>query len=226
MGSRAGVAYAAHGPSMTCTEFNRRRMLYGVGTIIISSIAGCTESTNSGEEEATNSSRENEGTNDSPGQEDTNESTNQIDPSAEVDEYLSDANLYDGTVRDRVSESTIEVNVGAGENGLAFDPPAVRVSPNTEITWTWTGEGGAHNVVSEPTDGNQNRNESDQHHENESEQHAENHGHTEEATLNSGDPEDGADITYTETLSEPATVLYHCHPHKASGMKGAVIVSE
>ena len=211
---------------MTRTKFNRRRILYGVSTAIISSIAGCTDSVDSGEEGATNGSNENEGANDSASQEDTNESTNQIDPSAEVDEYLSDANLYDGTVSDRGSESTIEINVGAGENGLAFDPPAVRVSPNTEITWTWTGEGGAHNVVSEPTDGNQNQNESEQHSENESEDESGDHGHSEQTTLNSGDPEDGADITYTETLSEPATVLYHCHPHEASGMKGAVIVSE
>jgi halocyanin-like protein len=62
--------------------------------------------------------------------------------------YLDDANLYDGTdsVEDLRGESSVTVEVGAG-SGFAFSPPAIHVDPGTAVTWEWTGEGGAHNVV-------------------------------------------------------------------------------
>ena len=47
---------------------------------------------------------------------------------------------------DRTGRDTAEVAVGAG-NGLAFEPANVRVDPGTTVVWTWTGEGGGHNVV-------------------------------------------------------------------------------
>lgn len=186
---------------MRDVKLNRRTILYSAGVVALGLLAGCTDTDSSNEEE-TNS---------------TNDSTSYIEPPAEVDEYLSDANLYEGSVVDMTDRDSVEVSVGAGETGLAFDPPAVGVSPNTEITWTWTGEGGAHNVVSESTGSEQNQNESEGHSD---------HGHGSQGMLNSGEPEEGADITYNETIGEPGTYLYHCHPHEEAGMRGAIIVHE
>jgi halocyanin-like protein len=52
-------------------------------------------------------------------------------------------------VADRTSQSTVEIEVGAEGNGgaFAFHPAAVRIDPGTTVVWTWTGEGGSHNVV-------------------------------------------------------------------------------
>jgi halocyanin-like protein len=67
---------------------------------------------------------------------------------SEVDDYLSDANQYDGSVEDMTDEDSVTVQVGAGD-GLAFSPTAVRVDSGTTVTWEWTGEGGSHNVADE-----------------------------------------------------------------------------
>jgi halocyanin-like protein len=64
----------------------------------------------------------------------------------DVDGWLADTPTYDGSVVDATGGSTVTVRVGAGPNGLAFDPPAVRVSPGTTVRWEWTGEGGSHDV--------------------------------------------------------------------------------
>ena len=114
-----------------------------------------------------------------------------------VDEHLSSANGYDGSVADETGSDTVEVAVGAGENGFAFDPAAIRVSPGTTITWTWTGEGGAHNVVS---DG--------------------------DGPLDSGEPATGESVTYEATLDSPGAYPYYCEPHQSLGMKGAVVVAD
>ncbi|SDE71411.1 halocyanin domain-containing protein [Halorientalis regularis] len=68
----------------------------------------------------------------------------------EVDTYLSDndANGYDGSAADMTGQDTVEISVGAGDRGYAFDPAAAVVSAGTEVTWVWTGNGGQHNVVS------------------------------------------------------------------------------
>lgn len=52
-------------------------------------------------------------------------------------------------VTDARGQSRVEVTVGAQGNGgaLAFAPAAVRVDPGTTVVWTWTGDGGTHNVV-------------------------------------------------------------------------------
>ena len=199
-------------------ELDRRTVLRAASAVVVSTLSGCSENTGSdgggdtdgggaGESnEGSDNGSEREGANDSSESGNATDSDRRIEPSSEVDEYLSNANLYEGAVLDMVDEDAIEVSVGAG-NGLAFDPPAVRVSPGTEVTWTWTGEGGAHNVVSDPEGGG----------------HGGNGG---EGRLNSGDPETGGEITYSETLEEPATHLYHCHPHAEAGIKEAVVVEE
>ena len=116
--------------------------------------------------------------------------------SAKVEQHLADAKGYDGSIADRTGKDSVKVAVGAGDAGYAFEPAAVRVSPGTTVRWEWTGEGGAHNVVSE------------------------------EGTFDSGQPQTGSDVTYEKSLDQPGTYLYHCEPHESLGMKGAVVVAD
>ena len=114
--------------------------------------------------------------------------------------YLDNANLYseDGIV-DARDQDAVTVDVGAGD-GIAFDPPAVWISPGTTVTWEWTGEGGAHNVVT-------------------------NEG---KAGLDSGDAVDssGATYEYEFTEEDAGITTYKCNPHETSGMKGGVAVGD
>jgi halocyanin-like protein len=78
--------------------------------------------------------------------------------------------------------------------GLAFGPAAVRIDEGTDINWSWVGAGGSHNVVAE------------------------------DGTFDSGSTVGGSGNNFQHTFEEAGTYLYFCTPHKASGMKGAVIV--
>ncbi|MFB6222193.1 MAG: halocyanin domain-containing protein, partial [Haloarcula sp.] len=111
--------------------------------------------------------------------------------------WFDNVSNYDGTTVDKTGSDSVEISVGAqGNNGaFAFDPPAVRVTPGTEVTWAWTGEGGGHNVVS---DG--------------------------DGPLDSGDPVSEGGTTYSHTFEEMGVYKYVCTPHKSLGMKGAVVV--
>jgi halocyanin-like protein len=64
--------------------------------------------------------------------------------------WFSNVSNFDGVVDER-GQSEVTVAVGASGNGggFAYDPPAVRVDPGTEIVWEWTGEGGRHDVAAE-----------------------------------------------------------------------------
>jgi len=110
--------------------------------------------------------------------------------------WFDDVSNYDGTV-DMRGQDTVEVAVGAAGNGgqFAFDPPAVMVSPGTTVVWTWTGQGGPHNVVS---DG--------------------------DGPLDSGDPIPDEGTTYEYTFEAEGVYKYLCNPHSGLGMKGAVAV--
>ena len=112
----------------------------------------------------------------------------------QVEEYLSDANNYEGSVEDLTGEDSVTVEVGAG-SGLAFGPAAIQVDPGTTVTWEWTGEGGGHNVVDED-------------------------GKFESEIVSEGGH------TFEYTFEESGTTRYYCAPHKASGMKGAVVVGD
>ncbi len=63
--------------------------------------------------------------------------------------YLSDANGYAGTTAEYTDTDSVTVEVGAGSNGFGFNLPAIKIAPGTTVTWEWTGQGGAHNVVAE-----------------------------------------------------------------------------
>ncbi|WP_276272339.1 halocyanin domain-containing protein [Haloarcula litorea] len=113
-------------------------------------------------------------------------------------EWFENVSNFDGTV-DRTGQDTVEIAVGAeGNNGaFAFGPAAVRVSPGTEVVWTWTGDGGGHNVVSNG-----------------------------DGPLDSGSPVSDEGTTYSYTFEDEGVYKYVCTPHKALGMKGAVVVGD
>ncbi|MEM4782264.1 MAG: halocyanin domain-containing protein [Halalkalicoccus sp.] len=62
--------------------------------------------------------------------------------------FLDDVPNYEGTYDFRGEES-VDVTVGAGDQGLQFEPAAIMVDPGTTVVWEWTGDGGAHDVVAE-----------------------------------------------------------------------------
>ncbi|WP_255479229.1 halocyanin domain-containing protein [Natronomonas sp. LN261] len=108
--------------------------------------------------------------------------------------WFEDANNYDGTV-DMTGEDEVTVEVGAGENALAFGPPAVHVDVGTTVVFEWTGEGGTHNVVERET--------------------GERYG---------SDLADEAGTRYPITFESDGISTYVCSPHSSVGMKGAVVV--
>ena len=118
----------------------------------------------------------------------------QTDP---YDGWFDDVGNYEGTV-DYSGEDTVEIMVGAGDQGLFFEPPAIQVDPGTTVVWEWTGEGGEHNVAEEEGVF-------------ESERTAE-AGHTFEHTFEADD--------------EGEVFRYVCTPHEALGMLGAVAVGD
>ena len=109
----------------------------------------------------------------------------------------SGAALYEGEAEDMTGSSEVTVEVGAGDNGLAFGPPVILVDTGTTVVWEWTGNGGGHNVVS--TD--------------------------ESATsFDSGETVSSAGTTFSQTFDSSGNQMYYCSPHQAVGMAGAVIV--
>lgn len=193
---------------MDRSDIDRRTVLRGMGVLATGVLAGC--SGGSGGGTATGGSDGNPETTAGGGTEPTDSTAPSTEPGgstattesttggadgAQVEQYLSAARGYDGSIADMTGNNTVEIAVGAGESGFAFDPAAVRVSPGTTIRWAWTGRGGAHNVVAE------------------------------DGAFNSGQPQVGETITYEATLDQPGTHLYYCEPHRRLGMKGAVVVS-
>ena len=105
-----------------------------------------------------------------------------------------------GSYTDARGQDSVTISVGAGDQGLAFDPTLVWVDEGTTITWEWTGAGGDHNVQTVEDGG--------------------------PASLDSGSPvgEEGATYEY-ETSSEDAGIThYHCVPHTAVGMHAGLAV--
>ncbi|MFC7057482.1 halocyanin domain-containing protein [Halovenus salina] len=59
----------------------------------------------------------------------------------QVDEYLADANGYDGSIEDMKDTDAVTIENGANEPDYAFGPAAVRITPGTEVTWEWVSDG-------------------------------------------------------------------------------------
>ncbi|MES3516272.1 MAG: halocyanin domain-containing protein [Natronomonas sp.] len=114
----------------------------------------------------------------------------------DYDGWFDDVPNFDGTV-DRTGQDEVTVEVGAGDNGLVFEPPAIHVDPGTTVVFEWTGQGGVHNVAEDET------------------------GDRYESEL-MGDSGETFRVTYeTDGISK-----YVCAPHISVGMKGAVAVGD
>jgi halocyanin-like protein len=128
----------------------------------------------------------------------------------DMDEWLTESEVggaadnYDGAVADERDSQTVTVEVGTAGNGgdFAYDPPAVVVSTGTEIEWSWTGDGGEHNVEALPE---------------------EQLGRS-DYEFSSGEAVTAEGVQYTRTMAETGVALYHCEPHFDLGMKGAIAV--
>lgn len=79
-------------------------------------------------------------------------------------------------------------------NTKSFSPPAIKVTPDTTVTWEWIGESAAYNVAA--TDG----------------------------TFNSGQPVSEPGETFEYTFDAEGTYKYVSEPHADAGMKGVVVV--
>jgi halocyanin-like protein len=113
-----------------------------------------------------------------------------------VDEYLSDANFYNGNMVVGVPF----VAVGAPGPKTGFDPAAIKVATGTEVTWEWANDDQAHSVVSASTsDGT--------------------------PVLDSGRPKEGTRVTYRHIFEEPGIYRYYCGIHRAQTARGAVVVA-
>lgn len=158
-------------------SISRRTLIRGTGIVAIGGLAGCFDQNyGAGASESADA------------------------PAAEPDygEWFDDAAGFDATV-DKREDDAVTVAVGAGEDGFAYDPAAVAVSPDTTVTFEWTGEGGAHNVL--VRDG--------------------------PADIEHEDLEDQSGLTNEATVSadDAGITRYYCMPHEAQGMKGAVVVA-
>ncbi|MFB6178459.1 MAG: halocyanin domain-containing protein [Halorientalis sp.] len=113
---------------------------------------------------------------------------------SDVSDFLSDADNFDGKMANETGEDSVQIKVGVGENGYAFDPAAVKVSKGTKITWVWTGKGGSHNVDAQSG-----------------------------ADFKS-DLQSSAGSKFSYTADSTGTITYWCQPHHTLGMKGAIVV--
>lgn len=69
------------------------------------------------------------------------------------DGWMEDVDNYDAVV-DQTGNDGVTVIVGAEANGgnFGFEPPVIRISTGTTVTWEWNGLGGQHNVAAENGD--------------------------------------------------------------------------
>ncbi|MES3160477.1 MAG: halocyanin domain-containing protein [Halorubrum sp.] len=161
-------------------NLSRRRYVAGTGAVLtVGALAGCADD-------------EPEETEDP---DDTNGADTDVPPA--IDDYLDGAQLYDGTIEDHTGEDEVVVDVGGGDIGFAYDPPAIRIDSGTTVRWEWTGEGGAHNVRSVA--------ESD-------------------SDFDSGEAVDDAGETFEQSFDDDGIQLYECTPHVANGMLGGIEV--
>jgi plastocyanin len=69
------------------------------------------------------------------------------DVPSEVDNYLADANGYEGSVADRTRAGTVTVENGTNAPEYAFEPAATRVDAGTGVTWEWVEDVPPHKSV-------------------------------------------------------------------------------
>lgn len=111
--------------------------------------------------------------------------------------WLEDVSYWGGQANDQTGKQKVTITVGGdANNGLSFAPVAVHVDPGTTVTWEWSGNGGAHNVVAE------------------------------DDSFKSGSPVAQAGTTFSHTLDGNGVNNYYCQPHRSQGMKGSVAVGQ
>jgi halocyanin-like protein len=112
-------------------------------------------------------------------------------------DWLSSVSNFDGETVDATGQDSATVEVGVQANGGAygFGPAAIHVDNGATVQFEWTGEGGAHNVVSEG-----------------------------EGPLDSGSAVDTSGVEYEHTFEEDGIYPYYCAPHRSLNMKGAIVV--
>ena len=169
----------------------RRQFLTGTGLTAFAITAGCVSSGSSSEPAADAGAATATATATA-----TPTATSGSTPES-LEDWLEDANGYDGEIRRYGPESRPTVLVGQEtDDGLAFDPPAIEVPPMTLVRWDWTGHGGQQNVVA--LDG----------------------------TFDSGRTNAQPGTGYHYFFEETGEYRYVSEPHRDDGMKGAVIVKE
>ncbi len=117
------------------------------------------------------------------------------------DGYLDDTDTFGNETADARGFDPVPLDVGVGSTGLQFGPrAAVLIEPGQTVRWTWTGEGGAHNVVHDVD--------------------------AADRVFDSGDPVAEEGTTYEHTFEEEGIYPYVCTPHRAQNMKGVIVVGE
>ena len=174
---------------MMSDNLSRRRYLAGTGAALtIGTLAGCSGGGDGGD-----------GGDGSDGG-DGGDGGNVIeDVPSEIDDYLSEARMYDGTMADLTGQDEVTIDVGAGDVGFAFSPAAVRIDSSTTVVWEWTGAGGGHNVAS--VEGS-------------------------ESDFDNGETVAEEGYTFEQSFDNTGIQLYQCTPHRANGMLGAIEVVE
>ncbi|MFC7069645.1 halocyanin domain-containing protein [Halobaculum lipolyticum] len=173
---------------------DRRRLLKHAALAGLAGLAGCVSAADPGDSTG--------GTDDAPASTRTATSTATDTPTeaaatAPLDEWLADANGYEGEIRRQAPRSSPTVMVGEHtDDGLAFAPPAIEVAPGTNVRWDWTGDGAPHNVVA--LDG----------------------------TFDSGRTNAQHGTQYHYVFTEPGVHRYVSEPDREDGMRGVVVVAE
>lgn len=179
---------------MMSDKLSRRRYLAGTGAALtIGTLAGCSGGGDSGD-----GSDGDDGMDGGDGS-DGGDGGDGGDVPTEIDDYLADANQYDGSIEDLTGQDEVTVEVGAGDTGFAFSPAAIRIDSSTTVVWEWTGQGGGHNVASVEES---------------------------ESDFENGETIGEEGYTFEQSFDNTGIQLYECTPHSANGMLGAIEVVE
>jgi len=133
-------------------DLDRRTFLRsGAAVTGVGLLAGCGGSGSGGGGDGGDGGDTADGGNTADGSDGSDEESGGGGVPSEVSDYLEGVGNFDGTVVDETGSGNVEVTVGAEGNGgaFAFAPAAVRIDAGTDVNWSWTGEGGQHNVVHE-----------------------------------------------------------------------------
>ena len=168
-------------------DFSRRRFVLGTAAVAATgALAGCS------------GNGDGNGNGNGNGMDDGNGDEEPETLEGRAMQFLEDNETrgWDGSIADEHGQEEVTVDVGAGDNGFAFDPAGVAVDVGTTVVFEWTGRGGGHNVVSEP-------------------------GSDFEVESERTDEEG---FTFEFEADEEGVLLYVCTPHRAQGKYGAVVV--